>query len=78
MDQQFQGKSIPWLQLKTYFEIHKRFLNIEEMMKTGDMTLSEAGTKLPKPVFQIHEELTKVLKEHNILKEREDNKLSQL
>ncbi len=78
MDQQFQGKSIPWLQLKTYFEIHERIINIDKMMKSGDMTLSEAGTKLPKPVFQIHEELTKVLKEHDILKEPEDNKLTQL
>jgi hypothetical protein len=78
MDQQFQGKSIPWLQLKTYFEIHERIINFDKMMKTGDMTLSEVESKVPKPVFQIHEELTKVLKEHKVLKELEDNKLSQL
>ena len=78
MDQQFQGRSIPWLQLKTYFEIHDRIINFDKMMKTGDMTLSEVESKVPKPVFQIHEELTKVLKEHKVLKELEDNKLSQL
>lgn len=66
------------MQLKTYFEIHKRILNFEEMMKTGDMTLSEVETKLPKPLFQIHEEVSKLLKEHKVFKEEEDNKLSQL
>jgi hypothetical protein len=47
-------------------------------MKCGDMTVSEVETKLPKPLFQIHEEVTKLLKENNILKEEEDIKLSQL
>ncbi len=66
------------MQLKTYFEIHKRILNFEEMIKTGDMTLSEVETKLPKPLFQIHEEVSKLLNEHKVFKEEEDNKLSQL
>jgi hypothetical protein len=66
------------VQLKTYFEIHKRILNFEEMIKTGDMTLSEVETKLPKPLFQIHEEVSKLLNEHKVFKEEEDNKLSQL
>ena len=66
------------MQLKTYFEINKRILNFEEMMKTGDMTLSEVETKLPEPLFQIHEEVNKLLKEHKVFKEEEDNKLSQL
>ena len=78
MDQQFQGKSIPWLQLKTYFEIHKRILNFEEMMKAGDMTIADVEARLPRPLFQIYEEVTKLLKEQNVLKEPEDNKLSQL
>ncbi len=44
-------------------------------MKSGDMTLSEVESKLPKPLFQIHEELTKLLKEHNVFKEAEDDQL---
>ena len=47
-------------------------------MKTGDMTLSEVETKLPKPLFQIHEEVNQLLKEHKVFKEEEDNQLSQL
>ncbi len=66
------------MQLKTYFGFHKRIVNFEEMIKSGDMTLSEAESKLPKPLFQIHEDLTKLLKEHNLFEEVQDNKLSQL
>ena len=47
-------------------------------MKSGDLSLADVEARLPKPLFQIHEELTKLLKEHNVFKEPEDNKLSQL
>ena len=47
-------------------------------MKSGDMTIADVEVRLPRPLFQIHEELTKLLKEHNVFKEAEDNKLSQL
>ena len=43
------------------------------MIKSGDMTVSEVEPKLPKPLFQIHEEVTKLLKENNILKDEEEN-----
>ena len=78
MDQQFEGKSVPWLQLKTYLDIHKRILNFEEMIKNGDLTIAIVESRLPKLLFEIQVEVTKLLKEHNILKEPEDNKLSQL
>jgi hypothetical protein len=78
MDQQFQGKSIPWLQLKNYFENHERIINFDKMMKTGDMTIADVEARLPRPLFQIYEEVARLLKEHNVLKEPEDNRLSQL
>jgi hypothetical protein len=48
------------------------------MIKSGDLTIADVEARLPRPLFQIHEELTKLLKEHNVFKEAEDNKLSQL
>ncbi len=78
MDQQFQGKSIPWLQLKTYFEIHDRIFNFDKLIKTGDLTTADVEARLPRPLVQIYEEVARLLKEHNVLKEPEDNRLSQL
>ena len=78
MDQQFQGKSIPWLQLKTYFKNHERIINFDKMMESGDMTIADVEARLPRPLFQIYEEVGRLLKEHNILKDPEDNRLSQL
>jgi hypothetical protein len=39
------------LQLKTYFDIHRRITNFEEMMKTGDLTLADIEARIPKPLF---------------------------
>jgi hypothetical protein len=42
------------------------------------MTIPEVETKLPKTLFQIHEEVTKLLKEHKILGNEDDNQLNHL
>ena len=64
--------------MKKYLDIHKRIKSYENLIKSGDMEISEVETKLPKPVFQIYEEVNKILKDNNILKNEEDIKLSQL
>jgi hypothetical protein len=78
MEQRFQGKSVPWLQIKTYLDIHKRITSYDELIKTGDSTIQEVESKLPKILFEIHAEVTKLLKENNILANEEDTKLSNL
>ena len=78
MDQLFSGKSVPWLELKSYFDIHERIINFEKMIKSGDLSIPDVEARLPKPLFQIHQEITKILKERNILIEADDTKLSQL
>jgi hypothetical protein len=42
------------------------------------MTIQEVESKLPKTIFEIYEEITRLLKENNILGNEEDNQLSQL
>jgi hypothetical protein len=42
------------------------------------MTIPEVESKLPKTLYEIHEEITKLLKENNILGNEEDTQLSQL
>jgi hypothetical protein len=42
------------------------------------MEIPEVETKLPKPMFQIYEEVKKLLKDNSILKSEEDAKLNQL
>jgi hypothetical protein len=78
MEQRFQGKTVPWLHLKTYLDIHERIISYDKLIKCGDMTIPEVESKLPKTLFQIHEEVTKLLKEHNILANEEDTKISNL
>jgi hypothetical protein len=78
MEQRFQGKTVPWLLLKTYLDIHERITNYEKLIKSGDMTIPEVEPKLPRILFQLHEEVTKLLKEHKILAYEEDAQLSNL
>jgi hypothetical protein len=66
------------LQLKTYLEIHERITFYDKLIKSGDNTIQEVESKLPKILFQMHEEITKLLKEHNIIGNEEDTQLSQL
>jgi hypothetical protein len=78
MEQQFSGKSVPWVQLKSYLDIHKRINHFDDFIKSGVMTIPEVESKLPQTLFQIYEEVAKLLKEHNILSNEENSKLSHL
>ena len=64
--------------MKKYFDAHKRIKSYENLIKSGDEEIAVVETKLPKPLFQIYEEVSKLLKDNNILKNEEDSKLKQL
>jgi hypothetical protein len=78
MEQRFLGKTVPWLKLQTYLGIHKQITSFDDFIKSKDMTIPEVESKLPKTLFEIYEEVTKLLKENNILGNEEDTQLSQL
>ena len=64
--------------MKKYLDAHKCIKSYENLIKTGNMEIPEVETKLPKPMFQIYEEVKKLLKDNSILKSEEDAKLNQL
>ena len=64
--------------MKKYLDAHKTIKSYDSLIKSSNMEIAEVEIKLPKPLFQIYEEVTKLLKDNNILKNEEDIKLSQL
>jgi hypothetical protein len=48
------------------------------LKNSGEMNAFEVEAKLPKPLFELHSLLTKILKDNNILQNEEDYKLSHL
>ena len=64
--------------MKKYLDAHKTIKSYENVIKTGNMEMSVIESNLPKPLFHIYEEVKKLLKDNNILKSEEDEKLNQL
>ena len=53
--------------MKKYLENHDRIKSYEKLMKSDDMEIGEVEKRLPKTLFQIYEEVKKLLKDNNIL-----------
>jgi hypothetical protein len=79
MEDQFAGKIVPWSQMEEYLETHKKtivaFLDLKDrkVMKVPDI---EAN--LPNSFYQLHELITRILKNNNILGKEEDSKADKL
>ncbi len=48
------------------------------LKNSGAITISNIEVGLPKPLFELHELLTRILKDNKVLANEEDFKLSQL
>jgi len=79
MEDQFAGKRVPWSQMEEYLETHKKtivaFLDLKErkLMKVPDIEAI-----LPNSFYQLHELITRILKDNNILAKEEDSKADSL
>jgi hypothetical protein len=79
MEQQFSGKSVPWPQMEEYLNLFRRKVHPYLTLKdSGEMNLQEVEAKLPRPLFELHALITKILKDNSILTNEEDFKLNQL
>ena len=79
MEAQFEGKSVPWLQMEEYLNLYKNKVHPYVTLKnSGEMKVHKVETKLPKLLFELHGLLTKILKDNNILPNEDNSKLTQL
>ncbi len=47
--------------MKNYLDYHDHINSYEKLMKSGDMEIIEVEKRLPKTLFQIYEEVKKLL-----------------
>ncbi len=67
------NKKISWAQLEKYLSLHQiTLVTFVDQQKYDLMNISEVEAKLPKSFLQLHEAITKILKENDILPNEED------
>jgi hypothetical protein len=65
--------------MEEYLNLYNNKINPYVTLKnSGEMKVHKVETKLPKLLYELHNLLTKVLKDNNILPNEEDSKLSKL
>ena len=79
MEQLFEGKRVPWSQMEEYLNIYNnKILPYVTLKNSGGINIQLAETFLPRPLFELHELITKILRDINILPSEEESKLNQL
>ena len=65
--------------MEEYINFYKKKVHpYVTLKKSESITTAEVEVKLPKPLFELHGVLTKILKDNNLLPNEEDLKLTQL
>jgi rRNA pseudouridine-1189 N-methylase Emg1 (Nep1/Mra1 family) len=68
MVDQLKGKKVPWSQLEEYLEAHQASIGAYVYQVNNKMIeKTKAETKLPKSFLQLHQMITKILRENDIL-----------
>ncbi len=72
---QFRNKKVPWAQLEEYLKLHKKTIGSYIDLFEADLMGKEViEGNLPKAFWQIHEMISKILKENNIVPNEEEVK----
>ena len=72
-------KKVPWAQLEKYLALHQLTLvTFVDQQKNDLIDIPEAEVKLPKSFLKLHEAITKILKENDILPNDEEQKVEEL
>ena len=65
--------------MEEYLNIYNnKILPYVTLKNSGSMNIQLAETLLPRPLFELHEVITKILRDINILPSEEESKLNQL
>ena len=73
------NKKVPWAQLEKYLGLHQiAIVTFVDQQKHNLMDVAEVEAKLPRSFLQLHEAITKILKDNDILPNEEEQKVDQL
>ena len=72
MEYKSQEKRVPWSQLQQYLMTHQTEVSsLIELEKLNILSIPEIETRLPKSFVQLHEVITKILKDNSVLQNEE-------
>ena len=67
------NKKVPWAQLEKYLGVHQvAIATFVDLQKHNLMEVAEVEAKLPKSFLHLHEVITKILKDNDILPNDEE------
>jgi hypothetical protein len=70
MAEQIKGKRIPWLQMEQYLATHQRtIVAFQDLLKSGIMDIPQIEAMLPNSFVQLHQLISRSLKDNGILSE---------
>ena len=79
MVEQTPGKRVSWSQLEEYLATHQQTIaSFVDLKKRELMDSAQIEAILPKSFMQLHQVITKILKDNTILPDEEESKASQL
>lgn len=68
MVEQLKGKKVPWSQMEKYIEAHHAWIGTYIAQVNNQMIeKAKAETKLPKSFIQLHQVITKILRDNDII-----------
>lgn len=72
MGSQFEGKRVPWSQLEECLNIYNnKIIPYVTLKISGGMNTELAETFLPKPLYELHVVITRILRDIDILPSEE-------
>ena len=75
MQDRFKDKTIPWLQLEEYNSVHQAAItSFVDLQKHGVFAKPAIEAMLPNSFYKLHEVITKILRDNNILQKEEESK----
>ena len=75
MQDRFKDKTVPWSQLEEYITLHQTTITaFVDLQRVGVMAKPAIEAILPSSFYKLHEVITKILKDNNILQSEEESK----
>ena len=73
------NKKVPWAQLEKYLGVHQvAIVTFVDQQKHNYIEVADVEARLPKSFLHLHEVITKILKDNDILPNDEESKVDHL
>ncbi len=75
MQDRFKDKTVPWSKLEEYLGVHQATItSFLDLHRLGVMQKPAIEAMLPNSFYKLHEAITKILKDNNVLQNEEESK----